>query len=263
MPRKGTPEHAQVKVIQSGIMPDQATFKEAVKAILSGTKKVAAASSSNAAASSSNAAPAPDANADRQAKALSQLRQVESATKARNAERAAAAAAAPKKFKTAAEINREKKKDVKEAVVEAAKDAAKVWNRIMNPPPKFLSEYDKRDIGRAEEKIRSASLSKGGGTLISLTNKEFEALVNKHYIEARKKSTSSSNAAGPSADAFTLPKLSSKAIAVRPQDYGKYVRTYVSEEDAPALIAALQDNYPDGAKLWKPAKALRAKGIDD
>jgi hypothetical protein len=133
----------------------------------------------------------------------------------------------------------------------------------MNPPPTFLSEDDKRDIGRAEQKIRFANLSKGGGTAISLTNKEFEALVNKHYIEARKKSTSSSNAAGPSADAFTLPKLSSKAIAVQPQDYGKYVRTYVSAEDAPALIAALQDNYPDGAKLWKPAARIRVKGLDE
>lgn len=168
MPRKGTPEHAQVKAIQSGVMPDHSTFKEAVKAILSGTKKADMAKAIKAenkrakaklkertAASSSNAAPAPDANADRQAKALSQLRQVESATKARNAERAAAA------------------------------------------------------------------------------------------------------------DAFTLPKLSSKAIVVQPRDYAKYVRTYVSAEDAPALVAALQENYPDGAKLWRPYKAIRAKEMDE
>ena len=164
MPRKGTPEHAQVKVIQSGVMPDQATFKEAVKAILAGTKKAdmakqikaenKRAKAKKAAASSSNAAPAPDtSNADRQAKALKQLRQVEAATKTRNEDRAAGA--------------------------------------------------------------------------------------------------------------FSLPRLSTKAIAVQPQDYGKYVRTYVGEEDAPALIAALQENYPDGAKLWKPLKRIRVKGLDE
>jgi hypothetical protein len=94
-----------------------------------------------------------------------------------------AAPAAPA-FMTLKERNAEKKNKVKEAVIEAAKNAQKVYDENKNKKTYYTGQIginEKDLIGKAEEAIRSANSSKGGGTFISLTDKEFKKIVSKYY----------------------------------------------------------------------------------
>jgi hypothetical protein len=81
-------------------------------------------------------------------------------------------------------INVEKKNKVKEALIEAAKNAQKVYDENKNKKTYYTGQIginEKNLIGKAEEAIRSANSSKGGGTFISLTDKEFKKIVSKYY----------------------------------------------------------------------------------
>jgi len=94
-----------------------------------------------------------------------------------------AAPAAPA-FMTLKERNAEKKNKVKEAVIEAAKNAQKVYDENKNKKNYYTGQIginERHLIGKAEEAIRSANSSKGGGTFISLTDKEFKKIVSKYY----------------------------------------------------------------------------------
>lgn len=101
------------------------------------------------------------------------------------AARAAPAASAPT-FMSMKERNAEIKNKVKEAVIEAAKNARKVYDENKNKKTYYTGQIgiNERDmIGKAQEAIRSAKSSKGGGTFISLTDNEFKKLVTKYYPE--------------------------------------------------------------------------------
>ena len=63
-------------------------------------------------------------------------------------------------------------------------NAQKVYDENKDKKDFFTGKigyFERQMIGKAEEKIRSARLSEGGGTLISLTDKEFERIVKKFY----------------------------------------------------------------------------------
>ena len=138
IPRKGTPEHAEVK------------------AIMAGGKAPAAAP-----------APAAVPKAKTPAKVTEPIKEV-----------------AKKSKSLAAEINKRKKTEVKEAVIKAAKEAQRVYDANKDKTNYYtgqIGDAGKKAIGKAEQAIRSASLSEGGGTLVSLTEKEYNVLVKKHY----------------------------------------------------------------------------------
>jgi hypothetical protein len=87
-----------------------------------------------------------------------------------------------RKVSNATLINRKKKQDVKQAVI----DAIKEYNELVikfkddkNPIHGQLSINARTELGKANEKIRGAKISQGGGTLVSLTDKEFETLLKK------------------------------------------------------------------------------------
>lgn len=95
---------------------------------------------------------------------------------------------APKEVKakrlTTLQSTLQKKAEIKKQVEEAAKEAQRVYDANKDKRSYYtgqLSPEAKQKIGRAEENIRSASSSKGGGTYVMLTQKEYEAIVKKHY----------------------------------------------------------------------------------
>lgn len=88
----------------------------------------------------------------------------------------------PKKLSPKAE----KLKKVKEVVVEACREAKKIYDEVKEKRNYFTGQIgidERRRLARAEEKIRSASSSQGGGTMVSLTNDEFDTIVRREYPE--------------------------------------------------------------------------------
>jgi sugar-specific transcriptional regulator TrmB len=84
------------------------------------------------------------------------------------------------------DVIKTKKQEVKEALIEASKQAKKVYDANkdkVNPLTGQLGINERKLIGKAKEAVRSASSSTGGGQFVTLSDEAFRKIVEKYFPE--------------------------------------------------------------------------------